>query len=210
MPVHPECIAAAQSTARLLESLGHRIEPAHPAAIEDPEVMQAFATIIGCSVARAVEAWGTKTGRRIGPADVEAGTWAVSELARQIPTLEYLRALECAHAQTRRIAAWWSDGFDLLLSPTAAEPPPPLGSFATTADNALAGVLRAAPFSTFTAPFNITGQPAISLPLHWSAPHLPIGTQLVAAYGREDLLLRVAAQLEAAQPWAQRRPAIHA
>jgi amidase len=210
MPVDRDCVAAAENAARLLETLGHRLEHAHPEAIEDPELIQAFATIIGCSVTRALDAWGTKTGRIIGPNDVERGTWALGELARQVPAHEYLRALECMHLQTRRIAQWWSGGFDLLLTPTTAEPPPPLGAFTTTADNPLAGVVRAAPFSTFTAPFNMTGQPAISLPLHWTAPGLPIGAQLIAAYGREDLLIRVAAQLETAQPWAERRPAIHA
>ena len=210
LPVHPDCVAAAENSARLLHSLGHHVDYAHPAALEDPELMQAFATIIGCSVARALDAWSAKTAQTIGATDVEAGTWAVNELARQLPATEYLRAVETAHAHARRIAQWWADGFELLLTPTAAEPPPRLGSFATPAGNPLAGVLRAAPFTTFTAPFNITGQPAISLPLHWSAEHLPIGTHLVAAYGREDLLIRVAAQLEAAQPWAQRRPAIHA
>jgi amidase len=210
MPVHPDCVAAAEGTGRLLATLGHHVEPAHPAALEDPEVMQAFATIVGCSLARALDGWAERTAQAVGPTDVEPGTWAINELARHIPAREYLHAVERAQAQTRQIVQWWSAGFDLLLTPTAAEPPPPLGSFAPTADNPLAGVLRAAPFTTFTGPFNITGQPAISLPLHWSAQGLPIGTQLVAAYGREDLLIRVAAQLEAAQPWAARRPAIHA
>jgi amidase len=102
------------------------------------------------------------------------------------------------------------DGFDLLLTPTCAEPPPALGTFDAPPDNPLAPVVRAIPFATFTAGFNSTGQPAISLPLHQSADGLPIGVQLVGAYGREDLLLRVAAQLEEARPWADRMPAVHA
>jgi len=88
------------------------------------------------------------------------------------------------------------------------EPPPRLGEFLSTPENPLNGLFRAAPIVQFTAPFNATGQPAISLPLHWSDTGLPIGVQLVAAYGREDLLLRVAAQLEGAAPWAERRPPV--
>jgi amidase len=121
-----------------------------------------------------------------------------------------VRASTYAQAHTRRIARWWAEGFDLLLTPTVAEPPPPLGTFYSPPEDPLRGFLRAGPFGTFTATFNATGQPAISLPLHWNARHLPIGVQLVAAYGREDLLIRVAAQLEQARPWADRRPPTHA
>src|SRR5205807_906083 len=96
------------------------------------------------------------------------------------------------------------------LSPTCGEPPPPLGEFDAPAGNALAPILRAIPFASFTAGFNTTGQPAISLPLHQTADGLPVGVQLVAAYGREDILLRVASQIEAARPWAERIPPLHA
>ena len=108
------------------------------------------------------------------------------------------------------MAGWWTEGHDLLLTPTIAEPPPPLGTFDSPPDNPLHGLFRAAELVPFTPPFNVTGQPAISLPLHWNDDGLPIGVQLVAPFGREDLLLRVAAQLEAAQPWADRRPPVHA
>ena len=101
-------------------------------------------------------------------------------------------------------------GFDLFLTPTLSTPPPPLGFFDPAATDPLTAGARASQFAAFTSPFNLTGQPAISLPLEWNAAGLPIGVQLVAAYGREDLLIRVAAALEAARPWAGRRPAIHA
>ena len=101
-------------------------------------------------------------------------------------------------------------GFDLLLTPTCAEPPPPLGSFDAPADQPLLPIVRAVPFAAFTAAFNTTGQPAVSLPLGQSEDGLPIGVQLVAAYGREDVLVRVAAQLEAAAPSADRRPSVFA
>jgi amidase len=98
----------------------------------------------------------------------------------------------------------------LLLTPTCASAPPRLGHFDAPSGNPLEGFAKAAPVSVMTSPFNVTGQPAISLPLHWSESGLPIGVQLVAATGREDVLLRVAAQLEQAQPWAHRRPPVFA
>ena len=104
---------------------------------------------------------------------------------------------------------WWAEGFDLLLTPTIPEPPPRLGEFDATPTDPLHGFARGGAFVAFTLPFNVTGQPAISLPLHWSSDGLPIGVQLVAAYGREDVLIRVAAQLEAARPWRDRRPPVH-
>jgi amidase len=105
------------------------------------------------------------------------------------------------------MADWWA-GHDLLLTPTLGAPPPELGWF--TADGPQAEGPRIASFIPYTAQFNMTGQPAVSLPLHWTPGGLPVGVQLVAAYGREDLLIRVASQLELAAPWAGRRPRIHA
>jgi amidase len=118
--------------------------------------------------------------------------------------------MEYAQAVAREGASWWSD-HDLLLTPTMALPPAEIGEIGTgDEDNPLMPIVRATPYAIFTAGFNSSGQPAISLPMHWSEDGLPIGVQLVAAYGREDLLLQVAAQLEQAQPWADRRPPLAA
>jgi amidase len=105
------------------------------------------------------------------------------------------------------VQSWWSQGWDLLLTPTLAEPPLPIGTFANDPAEPMAPMARAGTFVAFTPTFNTSGQPAINVPLHWSGG-IPIGVQLVAAYGREDVLLRVASQLEAAHPWAHRRPAV--
>jgi amidase len=146
--------------------------------------------------------------------DFEPATWAQYEAGLAITAGDYLAALADAHAWTRRLAAWWTDddgkGFDLLLTPTLAEPPPEVGEVAGTDEEPLAGLAKALPYAIFTAPFNVSGQPAMSVPLRWSDALLPVGVQLVADHYREDLLLRVAAQLEEARPWAQRRPPIHA
>jgi amidase len=208
--VHPECAAAARETARLLESLGHRVEESFPPALADADVSHAVVTVITAATARDLAYWSERTGRQIGQGDVEPLTWGLAEMGRQVTARDYLRAIEYLHAHSRQVAAWWAEGFDLLLTPTLAEPPPRLGEFDPTPDDPMRGFGRGGAFVAFTMPFNITGQPAISLPLHWSADRLPIGVQLGAAYAREDLLIRVAAQLEQARPWSARRPPVHA
>jgi len=208
--VHPECVAAARAAASTLEGVGHAVEEGYPPALDDPAAVGAYAAVVAASTARALDAWGARVGRAIRAEDVEPLTWGLAEVGRGFAAPRYLEAIETTHAFGRRLAAWWASGFDLLLTPTQAEPPPPLGSFVSTREVPLQAFLRAAPFGAFTLGFNLSGQPAISLPLHWTAEGLPLGAQLVAAYGREDLLLRVAAQLEQARPWSARRPRIRA
>src|SRR5437870_235739 len=150
------------------------------------------------------------TGASFGPDDLDPLNRALSELGRACTAPQYLATVDWLHAYSRRMAGWWASGFDLLLTPTLPQPPPPLGTFTPTREDPVAAGIRAAQFAGFTSPFNMTGQPAISLPLEWNDEGLPIGIQPAAAYGREDLLIRVAAQLEQARPWAGRRPPIHA
>ncbi len=213
-PVDPECVAAVEKAAKLLESLGHTVERAHPEAFDDPERAAMFGTVWGVNAASALDTWGTAVGRAVTPDDVEPGTWAMAEIGRGVTALEYVAALQRIQEWSRRMASWWqpvdgSTGFDLLLTPTLAEPPAPLGTFAATTDDPWSGMLRAGPYTPFTPAFNLSGQPAISLPLHWSDDGLPIGVHLVAAYAREDVLLSLAAQLEAVAPWSERRPPLH-
>jgi amidase len=205
-----ECQSAVDRAARLLAELGHTVEESHPEAFDDASIMAAFVTVIAANIGRALDVFAERVGRPVAPADVEPLTWAVAERGRTITATELLTSLDYVHRFGRRMAAWWQDGFDLLLTPTCAAPPPPLGHVSSTPDDPFRGFIRATPYGAFTAPFNMTGQPAISLPLHWSAAGLPIGVHLAAAYGREDLLLQVAAQLEHAAPWHQRRAALHA
>ena len=209
--VHPDCATAATETARLLETLGHDVEAAHPPALDLPDWAAHFISLWSAGVALGLESWSVRTGEPLTAADVEPLTWALAELARALPTPALLRSLDWLLRTTRLVAGWWqppdgSRGFDLLVTPTLAEPPVLLGTFDSPPDNPLAGFMRAAAFTPFTPPFNVTGQPAISLPLGWTGDGLPVGVQLVAAYGREDRLLRVAAELEQECPWANRRP----
>ncbi|MDB4952917.1 MAG: 6-aminohexanoate-cyclic-dimer hydrolase [Myxococcales bacterium] len=196
---HPDCRAAVEETALMLEALGHHVEPAEIDAMNDPEWIPRFLSIWVVGVATEIAAAGRLIGRPIEQGEVETLTWGLSELGKLISGPAYADAWRWIHAASRRIAAFF-EKFDLWLTPTVTEPPVPLGTFKSPVDDPLAGIFRAADFAPFTAIFNATGQPACSIPLHRNAAGLPIGVQLAAAYGREDLLLRVAAQLEAAHP----------
>ncbi len=208
--VDEECIAAARDAARLLDSLGHSVEEAAPEAFERDDFLSVFTTIFMASVASDLDDIAKKAGRNVGPDDVEPITWAMAEGGRALTATQYIEALTAAHQVVRHITPWWEvDGFDLLLTPTLAEPPAKLGDIGGGPD-VISGFARATPFAAFTAVFNVTGQPAASVPLYFSASGLPIGVQLAAAPWRDDVLVRVAAQLEEARPWADRRPPIHA
>ena len=208
---HPECVRAARDAALALEELGHHVEESYPAEMDAPDLVANFIVRWTAAQDYSLKYWGAVIGREIGPDDVEPCTWALAEQGRSQTGGDLLLAIDAAQRSSRRLAAWWAqDGFDLLLTPTCAEPPPRLGEFESRPENPLAPLLRAIPFGTFTAGFNTTGQPAISLPLHWTPDGLPVGVQLVAPYGREDMLVKVASQLEQAAPWRDRVPPVHA
>src|SRR5919112_3266887 len=206
-PAHPDCVAAAESAARLLESLGHSVEVAHPAALDDAGYIERFMIRWAAGVALGLDFWSLRTGKPIAEGDVEPLTWALAELGRSHSAAELMGAVGYGQIIAREVLGWWQD-YDLLLTPTLALPPAELGTIGSGRDDEdpMAAMERAVPYAIFTAGFQATGQPAISLPLHWSEARLPIGVQLVADMGREDLLLRVAAQLEEAAPWAERPP----
>jgi len=198
---------AARDAGTLLESLGHVVEESHPTGFEQMDVVDTFLTRWMAGQAATLDHLQVVVGRKIGPGDVEPLTWALAEEGRRRDSGRYLAAVSQHHLISRMIAGWYESGFDLLLTPTLGEPPPPLGSFDDSGDDPVAGLMRGVQTAAFVAIFNVTGQPAISLPLHWSEDGLPIGVQLVAGFGQEDLLLRVASQLEEARPWADRVPA---
>jgi amidase len=208
--VHPDCVIAAEDAAGLLESLDHNVEASYPKAMDDPDYIERFIMRWTVGVAWNLDYWSRRTGEQVGPEGVEASTWALAEMGRSFTGPAYLAALEYQQRTARRAAEWWEQGFDLLLTSTMGEPPTPLGAFEPEPDNPISPIMRSIPTAAFTAFWNSAGPPAISLPLHWSDDGLPIGVQLVAPYGREDLLIRTAAQLEQARPWAGRRPPVFA
>jgi amidase len=120
-----------------------------------------------------------------------------------------VQAVQQGQRLARDVAGFFST-HDVLLTPTLAEPPVPLGTFDSPAEDPLRGFQRAAEFAPFTPAFNITGQPAMSVPLHWNAEGLPVGAHFVGRFGDEATLIRLASQLETARPWAHRRPPVSA
>ncbi len=203
---HADCTAAAEKVAKVLAALGHQVEEAHPDALDDPLLGHHFTVMYSTHIARTLDLVAELTGSPFAEADVDAVNWTLKTLGDATSAPQYHATVDWLYEFTRRIAEWHAD-FDLLLTPTISEPPPRLGELVPTAENALAVGMRASQLACWTLPFNLTGQPAISLPLHWNDGGLPIGVQLVATHGREDLLLRVAAALEVALPWHDRRPA---
>ena len=205
-PLHDDCVQAVRSAAALLESLGHDVETGYPATLADGSFSARFMSIWATMMVLGIEKFGDAIGRTLTADDVEAVNWAQAEFARNLSAVDYAKSLAAVAEFRRATQQWWADGWDLLLTPTLAEPPVPIGTLAPQPDDPMAGMRRAAEFVPFTPPFNTSGQPAINVPLHWNADGLPIGVQLVAAYGREDVLIQVASQLEAAAPWAARTP----
>lgn len=206
--LHPECVQAVENAGRLLQSLGHRVELSHPEAFDDVELIAHFKRLVDAHAAQTIDFIGQILGRRIEPDEVEPYTWRFVVEGRKVSAGEYITCADGLHVWTRRMAAWWVDGHDLLVTPTIAEPPPRLGDLGGPGGDPLKRWERNLEVIPFTPACNATGQPAISLPLHWTADGLPVGVHFIASYGREDVLIRIAAQLEQAQPWAHRRPPV--
>jgi amidase len=202
--VDAECAAAAERTAELLTSLGHRVEAGAPnfehSVITDPMLMLwATANLDG---KRAFE---EALGRPLGRDELEETTWELVEHAERLSDADLVRAGEQIAAASDTIAQFF-ERYDLWLTPTLAQAPPPLGVLNRSVGSAAGWWNYDLEFNPWCPIANISGSPSASLPLHVNAEGLPIGSMVTAAYGQDSLLLRVCAQIEAACPWAERRP----
>lgn len=196
---------AVLDTARILEGLGHRVDDAYPEAMLDPRCLGAFFDALSVTAAQAVDRLSEELGEEPGPEDLDPITWFWVRRGRTITGMALAEALTWQGRFRAEMARWWLD-FDLLLSPVFATPPKPVGWPWRERD----GIQRTLDVLAFTAPFNTTGQPAIAVPAQVTGSGEPIGIQLAAAYGREDQLVAVAAQLEAERPWTKCRPEVFA
>jgi amidase len=192
---HSDCVEAVMDAARALEGLGHEVVLDCGPEM-DMDIGAAFACVFTTSVALDRQRWSRILGRELGEEDVEPRNWSLIEAGNRSTGVEYLDSVETLQLFSRKVATWWSEGFDLLLTPTTPQPPQPLGRMSAKPTPA-----QTAELGEFCGPFNVTGQPAMSIPGFWNADGLPVGVQLVADYGREDLLIAVASQLEDVRPW---------
>jgi amidase len=204
--VDAACTAAVTEAAHLLESLGHHVEAGGPAPLFDEAFASRHLQSAGHEFRHVLDGIADAIGRPLTIADVEPYSWALAAVGAALGEEEYAAVQIWERAYTAEVTAWWANDYDLLLTPAAGEPPALLSELVPPAADPLALLPRFERIWCFAAPFSVTGQPAISLPIGTTAAGLPVGVQLVAALGREDLLLRVAAQLEQAAPWADRHP----
>jgi len=204
--LEPAVIEAAHAAGRKLEALGHNVSGAVlPELGEADELYETFITRWAAGMAQTAGIVEKIVGRELTADDVEPLTWTLIERGRSESGAKYLGAIGAHQLMARMIAGIYENGVDLVLTPTLGALPPKLGHYDQYGDDPMDAMLKARRFANFTGAFNATGQPAISVPLEMSDEGLPIGIQLVAPIWREDILIRVAAQLEEAHPWAHRR-----
>jgi amidase len=224
-PLDPECVAAVEETARLCAELGHEVTEARP-PLDIPVIVDAFVTSAGAEGAFEIAESRRLTGRKVRPGDVELITWIIGVIGRKRSAADLDRAFDVMR-HTGRVMAGFLERYDVLLTSTVALPSWPIGDTDLPASqravlhmvgrlplspilNAVikqlaADILRPMPN---THVCNLTGQPAMSMPLHWTPAGLPVGVQFIGRLEEEGLLFRLAAQLEAARPWWDRRPAL--
>jgi amidase/6-aminohexanoate-cyclic-dimer hydrolase len=206
-PIHAECAAAVDGAAKLCAELGHHVAEAAP-RFEFDKAVRAWVNVVACGTALAVRLRSAALGRPPADDEIEPATRGACRMAEGIAGQDYLQSINTVHATGRQIARFFVD-HDVLITALLAEPPALVGRFAMSNPDFLdyrlgpKGIIHYSPFAPI---FNITGQPAASIPLHWSADGLPIGVQFAARFGEEATLLRLAAQLEQARPWFARRP----
>ncbi|MGE0160467.1 MAG: amidase [Gemmatimonadales bacterium] len=225
--VHADCAAAVADAVTLLDALGHQVTEATP-ELHGAELARSFLTMIATELAADLDDAARLLGRKPRRGDLEATTWALALIGRGVSGAEYAGALRRLEEVGRSVGAFF-EHHDVLLTPTLAAPPPPIGALAPTAvENRILRVLgafgsgrlieaaglldrmvaEAFDWIPWTPVFNATGQPAMSVPLHWNAQGLPIGVHFVGRFGDEATLFRLASQLEQARPWMDRLPAL--
>lgn len=203
VPLDPECKKAALNAAKLCESLGHKVD-ATSLPLDNELLRPAFFAVLQVSLARTLDDAAAILGRPVNQEDVETATWAMMQAGSTVSSVAYSRAIATLH-QVGLAMAKFQQNYDVILSPTLSKPPVPLGVVSLSQDPAVFAK-NITEFMHSTSLYNVTGQPSMSVPLHWTPDGLPVGVMFSGRFGEDALLLRLAAQLEKAQPWADRKP----
>jgi len=198
-PARPVVDAIVRETARRLEALGHFVEEASPAALDEEEAVARQGTVVAACLAAELDDWSKRLGREIRLDELEPRNRRTIENGRRVTGPAFVEAREWLFAWSRRLVGWFGD-FDLLLTPILTQPSIRLGELPADPSPEELGAIRRR-LGWLPGPWNVTGQPAISVPAGRTLDGLPVGAQLVARWGEEALLLRVARQLERAHPW---------
>lgn len=202
----PACADAVQNAARLCESLGHHVVEDIP-KVDGAQLTPLFGTLWAAFGAWTLRDWEARTGRTATPEQFEKHTWLMAETDKRLRASDLAMAMQNLQRFARKVAPFFDD-YDVWLTPTMNTPPPPLGFFDHVKDDRSRARVRMEAAAYYTSFCNVTGQPAISLPLHWTDDGLPVGVHLIGRFGDEATLFRLSAQLETAQPWAGRWPGI--
>ncbi len=202
--VHNDCVEAVHDAVKLCSALGHQVEEVSP-VVDGDRLKSAFTVLWAAGCAGSLDAYSQRTSRPVDLEQIEPLTRALYEMGISYTASDYLVAVRWLQGVSRQIAHFFQD-IDVWLTPTLAEPPVAIGTFESTPDDPLAGFYRSFDFVPFTPICNVTGQPAMSVPLYWNKESLPVGVHFIGRYGDEATLFRLAAQLEAARPWSGRKP----
>lgn len=200
-----ETLTAVERSAKLLADLGHEVEYAEP-GLDMDALMQATFTIIATNTAIIIKNREQQLGRKVTAGEIEPGTQLMLDFAAQFTAEDYARAVAC-NQQAGKIMGDFHQQYDIVLSSTLSQEPVPIGYMEQEQLDDIPQLLR---FMGDTALFNQTGQPSMSVPLHWSENNLPVGSMFTAAFGNDALLISLAAQLEQASPWWDRRAPLYA
>jgi amidase len=207
--VHSDCIEAVRDVAKLCASLGHEVAEDAP-KFDAGRINQAFMTLYSAGgAALFIEGNAMILGKTPTEDQFEPLTWALYQMGKEVKATDFQIAEVYLQQVSRDIARFMID-YDVLLTPTLTKPPAKLGWMDMPPEDPLRGLMRAGEYATYTPMNNFTGQPAMSVPLVWNKEGLPIGTHFVGRFGDEATLFRLAAQLEQARPWADRRPPVSA
>ncbi len=206
VPLHEDCLAAVKDAAKLCESLGHEVVEAAP-PLEAEKIVPMFMALWGGGLVWTIDGYAHLLGKEPTADQFEPGTWASYQAGKKISAGQYLLAVQWLQGMSRQLGHFLTQ-YDVWLTPTLGLPPLPLGALASTPEDPNNGMRVAAQFVPFTPLTNVSGQPSISLPLFWNEAGLPIGSHFTARFGDEATLFRLAAQLEQARPWADKRPSV--